>query len=100
MMIWGREKQKQLEEFGITIERAIEDIGVIVQFPDNLKMVSYKDDAYTGIDVDTPHRIYTLEIIYRDDGKIRKAKSERMDAYRKQLAQELARVTEEMENVV
>jgi len=91
-MIFDREKQEVLEEIGRKIENAIEDIGIVVQFPDLLERAEYEDE---WVDSDGL-RVLKLEVYYRDDGRVQKAKKAKMEDYKKKLLDEAQRIANEM----
>lgn len=99
-MIFSREKQKKLDEYGRLLEEAIEDVGTIVTFPDGLYSVTYADVETESKSAGLPVREFKLTVSYVDDGRVASAKKERLTEYKKQLMAELAKMEDTLDRMV
>jgi hypothetical protein len=98
--MFGRIKaESNLEEIGLKLERAMEDINIIVRYPEKIKKVEYEtsEDETKGVFDRTKEPAFIRLIIYYDDsdGTIKADKRAILENAEKELLSELERLKKE-----
>ena len=99
MMFNRMEDQARMEQIGIKLERAMQDVNIIVMHPDEILRVLYEtsEDTGTVFKKDGP-KFIMLKIEYDDkSGLISKEKRGFLEGAEKELMAELEKIKKEKE---
>jgi hypothetical protein len=96
-MFSNLDAQDKLERMGIMLEKALSDIMLITQYPQNLITVNYEtDDDSKRVFEKTDNKFITLTIEFKDPkGEIRSARKESVEAAEVELLKELEELKKE-----
>jgi hypothetical protein len=93
------EDQAKMEKIGMNLERAMQDVNIIVMHPEEIRRVIYEtsEDSGTVFEKDGP-KFIMLKIEYDDKrGLISKEKRGLLDGAEKELMAELEKIKKEKE---
>ena len=99
MMFSRMEDQSRMEEIGMKLERAMQDVNIIVQHPEEIRIVTYEtsEDSGTVFEKDGL-KFIMLKIEYNDKrGLIAKEKRGLLEGAEKELMAELEKIKKEKE---
>lgn len=96
-MFGNFEAQKKIDAMGITLEKALNDINILCQFPQHLIDVVYETDEDKNRVFETGENKYVvLRINFKDDkGEIKSARKQSIETTETELMKELESIRKE-----